>query len=82
MARVEISASSTTQGEGKMVLRGRRCQCVECGKYFNSDFAFGKHRTGKYEPLQRRCRTEQEMIDRGMVVTESGFWASELRVVK
>ena len=41
---------------------------------FTSLSAFDLHRTGKYERKKRRCMTEQEMLDKGMVQHEKGRW--------
>lgn len=57
-------------------LTGQRNQCPGCGLYFNSNKAFDKHRTGKHG-VDRRCRTEQEMLDKGMALNNAGFWISE-----
>lgn len=39
--------------------------CNSCGKLFTGTTAFDKHRTGRYEPLQRRCLSDHEMHRRG-----------------
>ena len=57
-------------------LRGDRNQCPTCGKYFNSTGAFEKHRTGKHG-IDRRCMTTEEMIAKGMILREDGFWIGE-----
>jgi hypothetical protein len=57
-------------------LTGQRNQCAGCGEYFNSNYAFDKHRTGKHG-VDRRCRTKEEMLDKGMSVNYWGFWVSE-----
>lgn len=54
-------------------LRGNRNQCTGCNQYFNSNGAFDKHRTGKHG-LNRRCMTPDEMIAKGMVLRDDGFW--------
>lgn len=61
-----------------MNLRGDRNQCPTCSDYFNSSVAFDKHRTGKHGP-ERRCRTEAEMIEIGMLKNSSGFWITKKR---
>lgn len=58
---------------GQKVLRGDRNQCQGCKEYFNSTFAFEKHRTGEFGK-DRRCRTEQEMRSIGMATNADGFW--------
>lgn len=57
-------------------LMGDRNQCQGCKVYFNSTSAFEKHRVGEFGK-DRRCRTEQEMIDIGMGVNQAGFWVGE-----
>jgi len=57
-------------------LTGDRNQCPGCGYYFNSIKAFDRHRTGKHG-VDRRCRTVEEMIQRGMLVNKDGFWVTE-----
>jgi len=59
-----------------MKLTGRRNQCQGCKEYFNSNTAFDLHRTGEYGK-HRRCRTPQEMTEKGMLVNNDGFWISE-----
>jgi hypothetical protein len=54
-------------------LNGDHNQCTGCGRYFNSTGAFDKHRTGKYG-VDRRCKTEEEMIASGMSLNSNGFW--------
>lgn len=54
------------------VLRGDRNQCPTCEKYFNSSGAFDKHRTGTFH--DRRCLTTDEMIAKGMILKDDGFW--------
>jgi len=57
-------------------LKGDCNQCPGCAKYFNSVYAFDKHRTGRHG-IDRRCRTEEEMLDVGMSVNPRGFWVRE-----
>lgn len=54
-----------------MKLRGDRCQCTVCDEYFNSTYAFDKHRKGNYQ--DRRCEYPSGL---GMVKNEAGFWIS------
>lgn len=61
----------------KKVLGASRNQCPGCGLYFNSNKAFDKHRTGKHG-VDRRCMTEQEMLNKGMCLNDAGFWVSKL----
>lgn len=58
-------------------LTGDRNQCPGCRRYFNSTFAFEKHRVGSYEPNERRCLTDAEMLAKGMVRGNDGFWRGE-----
>ena len=62
-----------------MKLRGKRCQCTECGGYFNSLYAFEKHKIGKVSKGTRRCRTEAEMLNAGMIVNNAGYWCGSAR---
>lgn len=52
-----------------------RCQCASCGLYFNSAYAFDKHRTGDYG-ASRRCMSETEMKSAGMAINAAGWWIS------
>jgi len=61
-----------------MQLTGNRNQCQGCKEYFNSNFAFDKHRTG-HPGVDRRCRTPDEMKSLGMSKNPAGFWMSETR---
>lgn len=56
-------------------LRGDRNQCPTCAEYFNSGFAFSKHRIGKHG-VDRRCMSVAEMDDAGMSRNQAGFWIS------
>jgi hypothetical protein len=56
-------------------LTGDRNQCPGCGEHFNSTFAFEKHRMGEFGK-DRRCRTAEEMQERGMSKNAAGFWIS------
>ncbi len=58
-----------------MNLSGDRNQCQGCKEYFNSSFAFDKHRTGEHGH-DRRCLTVDEMKAKGMSVNAAGFWIS------
>jgi hypothetical protein len=61
------------------VLRGFRNQCPTCNDYFNSNFAFEKHRVGKAGSLNRRCRTREEMLQIGMSLNKDGFWITKTK---
>jgi hypothetical protein len=54
-------------------LKGDRNQCQSCKEYFNSTGSFEGHRTGKHG-VDRRCRTPDEMIERGYSKNKLGFW--------
>jgi hypothetical protein len=58
-----------------MKLTGDRNQCQGCKEYFNSTFAFDKHRTGDFG-VNRRCKTRDEMEGMGMSINHAGFWIS------
>lgn len=60
-----------------MRLTGDRNQCQSCKTYFNSTYAFDKHRVGDFG-VDRRCRTEDEMLAKGMAKSSSGFWVGSL----
>lgn len=60
-----------------MILRGDHCQCGGCGLYFNSTYAFDKHREGKHG--NRRCLTTDEMLLAGMTTNATGWWISQAR---
>ena len=57
-------------------LNGARNQCPTCKEYFNSNGAFDKHRTGSHG-VNRRCRSTEEMIEKGMALRKDGFWVAE-----
>jgi hypothetical protein len=59
-------------------LTGSRCLCRGCGEYFNSVFAFDRHRVWA-SPVVQRCRTHEELIGKGMSINASGFWITEPR---
>jgi hypothetical protein len=54
-------------------LTGQRNQCQGCLSYFNSNYAFDKHRTGEHGK-DRRCMTTEEMLEHGMALNSAGFW--------
>ncbi|HQR98138.1 MULTISPECIES: hypothetical protein [unclassified Polaromonas] len=58
-----------------MKLSGDRNQCQGCKEYFNSSFAFNKHRHGDHG-IDRRCMTVDEMQAKGMSKNAAGFWIS------
>ena len=62
-----------------MKLRGFRNQCPTCSEYFNSNYVFDKHRVGKAGSLNRRCRTREEMLQKGWSLNSHGFWVSSVK---
>jgi hypothetical protein len=62
---------------GKKELRGDRNQCAGCGIYFNSTFAFDKHRVGEHKDNKRTCLDAATMTANGMFEGEDGFWRGE-----
>ena len=56
-----------------ILLTGDRNQCQGCKEYFNSIKAFERHRIGEFG-VDRRCRTPEEMIERGYSKNKLGFW--------
>ncbi len=57
-------------------LKGDRCQCPSCGEYFNSTYAFDRHRIGQIGG-DRRCLVSAEMVAKGMAKNAAGFWVSQ-----
>lgn len=51
--------------------------CSGCGKDFNSEGAFNRHRTGSFSQATRRCRTTLEMQAIGMLVNDRGRWVAQ-----
>ena len=50
--------------------------CRACGCVFSSISSFDKHRVGKHEPMERRCLSEQEMLERRMTQNDKGWWTT------
>lgn len=48
----------------RIVLRGKACQCVACGKYFTTESGFSRHRYGSYA-VGRVCMTDSELQNAG-----------------
>ena len=63
----------------KLKLTRDRCQCTVCEEFFNSTFAFDKHRIGDW--FMRRCRTPDIMESIGMSRNAKGFWISSKRII-
>ena len=55
------------------MLKGNTNQCPTCNEYFYSNHAFTKHRTGQHG-VNRRCKTQEEMLAAGMRLNKRGFW--------
>lgn len=53
-----------------------RCQCAECGEYFNSVAAFDKHRIHKVDnkPVYPYFLSVEGMGLSGMIKNDSGYW--------
>lgn len=64
-----------------MKLSGDHNQCPTCSQFFNSTYAFDKHRVGEYKDKSRRCLTVDQMTAKGMQKSARGFWVTELRAV-
>jgi hypothetical protein len=62
-------------------LTGDRNQCPTCGACFNSTYAFDAHRTGSFEPDNRRCLSVAEMQQRGFA-QRGAFWYSPVSAAK
>ena len=60
----------------RRTLTGDHNQCPTCGQYFNSTFAFDKHRIGAFG-VDRRCMTVAEMEKAGMCLNATNWWISE-----
>lgn len=45
-----------------------------CCKSFTSNSGFNTHRTGRYEPNERRCRTSDELLAKGWTVDDNNTW--------
>lgn len=58
-------------------LSGNRCQCTGCNEYFNSDFAFERHRVGSHKGNRRRCLSLTEMVVKGFSRNAKGFLITE-----
>ena len=63
----------------RRTLRGDRNQCAGCGEFFNSTFAFEKHRAGEHAGNGRRCLTPDQMREKGMDKNAADFWVGNPR---
>jgi hypothetical protein len=61
-------------------LNGDRNQCQGCKEFFNSTYAFDKHRTGQFG-LDRHCMTKDEMVAKEMFLGEDEFWRGSKMVI-
>ncbi|OLD63402.1 MAG: hypothetical protein AUF65_02380 [Chloroflexi bacterium 13_1_20CM_50_12] len=68
-----------------------RSQCTACSETFSSESGFNMHRTGSYgDPIydpkgkvvigyaksERRCLTEDEMLQKKMIKNDKGIWTT------
>jgi len=51
------------------------CKCAACDEYFNSETPFAMHRRG--EAIARYCLTPAQMLEKGMNMSNKGYWVSE-----
>ena len=58
-------------------LTSSRCLCRGCNEYFNSVYAFDKHRVGVGG--ERRCMTQGDMNLKGFEKNQAGFWTTGLK---
>jgi hypothetical protein len=64
-----------TGSDPKLPTGSNRCRCGACHRYFSSVASFDAHRVGDGDA--RRCLPEPEMLARGMVVNDKGYWVTE-----
>jgi len=50
--------------------------CTVCENVFYSVGAFDKHRIGSFQAKTRRCKSEREMWDVGMLKNDKGIWTT------
>ena len=64
--------------DGVKKVTNSRCQCRECGEYFNSVGAFDKHRIHRVDnkPVYPYCLSIEGMGLSGMVQNSAGYWCS------
>lgn len=64
-----------------MKVGNKRCQCAECGEYFNSVPAFDKHRIHRIDkkPVTPYCLSVEGMTLSGMAKNAAGYWVTALR---
>ena len=51
-------------------------KCSGCNRNFHSVSAFDAHRTGSYYLRQRKCLSEAEMLQQGMIQQKNGSWST------
>jgi hypothetical protein len=59
-------------------LTGQQSFCGACRELFKSTAGFDRHRTGSHG-VNRRCRTPDEMTERGMSLNAKGYWITACR---
>ncbi len=63
-----------------MKLTNTRCQCTGCGGFFNSVYAFDRHRRWDASRTVRKCLSPGEMLDIGMAKNAAGYWVGAKQV--
>ena len=66
-----------TESNFELRVGGRECRCAACGETFGGADGFDRHRVGDHP--NRRCRTPDEMRERGMRIGSRGFWITKWR---
>lgn len=61
-----------------------KCKCNSCGEYFNSTYAFERHRAPRPyvpigQPSKRRCLTVEELTGGGWGRNSTGHWITSKR---
>ena len=64
---------SPRHSKAPIAVGAMRNQCVGCGAMFRSVSAFDLHRVGRFG-VDRRCRTEPDMLAAGLVQGIGGDW--------
>lgn len=54
-----------------------KCQCAVCGMYFNSTYAFDRHRSGEW--AARQCLSAVELREKGWGINGTGHWITSRR---
>jgi hypothetical protein len=78
MRNTERSISSSTVLRDERFPRKPLNGCSGCLADFASVSAFDRHRYGTYEPLERWCMDEAEMLAAGLEVDPRGRWRIKL----